>query len=512
MTLETIENNKRVAKNSLFLFFRMLITLVVSLYTSRVVLANLGIIDYGINNVVAGLVTMFTFATSSLAGGTQRFLTFAIGEKNFNKLQLIFSTAFFVHLIIAILVGLLILLVGYWFLTNKLNIPSNRMDAAQWIFFCSIVTIVLNIVQVPYMSCIIAHENMGVYAYMSIYEALAKLLIAFCLIISSIDRLKIYSLLMMLSQASSILFYCLYSIHKYPECQVRMIVDKKLLKSMIHYSGWDIIGCTGVMLNTQGINILLNMFFGPVVNAARAISVQVNGLALQLIWNFQMAVNPQIVKYYAAGQKEQMIRLIYNNARFAGLLILVIMIPLFFEIDFVLRLWLEKVPKDTTFFVKVILVQTFIQTMTRPIVKGLHATGEMRLFNLLSGGILLIIVPISWLLLKLKISLYLVLIIALIPWMIEPIIDLLLLRKYIGIGISFYYKYVYVNVFLIAIFSSVLPLLFYYQLDEGWIRFILVSLTSILGVVVLTYYFGLSKTVRQIVNEKIIRFITIIKK
>lgn len=307
----------------------MLLTLVVGLYTSRVVLANLGIIDYGINNVVAGLVTMFSFATSSLAGGTQRFLTFAIGERNFNKLQLIFSTAFFVHLIIAALIGLLILLVGYWFLVNKLDIPSDRMDAAQWVFFCSIVTIILNIIQVPYMSCIIAHENMKVYAYMSIYEALAKLLVAFCLIVSSVDKLKVYSLLMMLTQASSILFYCLYSIHKYQECRIHMTIDKKLLKSMTYYSGWDIIGCAGVMLNAQGINILLNTFFGPAVNAARAISVQVNGLALQLIWNFQTAVNPQIVKYYAAGQKEQMIRLIYNNARFAGLLILVIMIPLF---------------------------------------------------------------------------------------------------------------------------------------------------------------------------------------
>ena len=498
------ENNKRIARNTILLYVRMVITMCIGLFTSRIVLQNLGVVDYGINNVVAGMVTMFTFLNSTLATGTQRFITFALGERDIEKCKRTFSTTFVVHLVMAIALSFVILIGGLWFMNGQLSIPQERMDAAYWVFYTAIITILLNITQVPYMSTIIAHENMSVYAYMAIYDAVAKLIVAFSLMFSTVDNLKLFAILNLIISGTSILIYRIYCIKKYEECTVSWQVDKKLLKSILGFSGWNVFGCAAVIMNNQGVNILLNMFFGPIVNAARGISNRLNSIVLQLVQNFQTAANPQIVKYHAGGEDDRMINLILNNARYAGLLMAFVLVPLYVEAPFVLKIWLGEVPAETVFFTRIILIQSLIQTMSRPVVMGIHAVGNMKAVNILAGGNLLLILPATWIMLKLGIDLETVLIINIIPWLIEPMIEMVLLKKYIGFPIMRFYTYVYGNVLSISVISYILTLLVHRAISNEIAAFFAACSTSVIVSGCLIYYWGLNKTMRNTIKNKII--------
>jgi O-antigen/teichoic acid export membrane protein len=498
------QNNKRIAKNTLLLYIRMFITLVISLYTSRIVLQKLGVVDFGINNVIAGMVSMFTFLNGTLASGTQRFITFALGENDFEKEQSTFSTTFIIHLSLALIIGIGIFIGGLYFLDGKLTIPASRMDAAYWVFYCCVITVVLNITQVPYMSSIIAHEDMSIYAYMSIFDAFAKLGVAFALVFtSSIDHLKLYALLLAVVQMIDMIGYRFFCIYKYRECHVKAIFDKKLFKQIFVFSGWNILGCSAVLFNNQGFNMLLNVFYGPVMNAARGISNQVNNVASQFVGSFQTAVDPEIVKNYASNQIDKMNRLIYNNARFAGLLILYIIVPLMVELPFVLHLWLGKYPDQTVFFTRVILVQTLITSMGRSVVMGLHATGKMKMTNILAGGNLLMILPISYLLLKIHVSLNMIMIINLIPWLIETFIELVLMRNYVGLSLSMFYKFSYAVVFGIGLLLVFPLILICHFFSEGWLRLLINCMVSASWGGLLIYRYGLNDNMRKIIKAKL---------
>lgn len=498
------ENNKRIAKNTILLYVRMVITMCIGLFTSRIVLQNLGVVDYGINNVVASMVTMFTFLNSTLASGTQRFITFALGENDLEKSKKTFSTAFVVHFIMAVILTVVILLGGLWFMNGQLSIPQGRMDAAYWVFYTGIIAILLNVTQVPYMSTLLAHENMSVYAYMTIYDSIAKLIVAFSLMFSTVDNLKLYAVLNMIINGTNILIYRIYCKKTYEECTVTWHVDKPLLKSILGFSGWNVFGCAAVMLNNQGVNILLNIFFGPVINAARGIANQVNSIVLQFVNNFLTAANPQIVKYHAAKEDEKMLHLINNSSRYAGLLMLFFLLPLCFELKFVLKIWLGEVPDDTIAFTRIVLVQSLIQTMSRPIVAGIHADGRMKWPNILSGAVLLTILPVSWFLLKLGVNVYIVLLVGIIPWLMEAFITGSILGRYIGFSISEFYKYVYVNVIAIGIASSIPLFVISFYMEEGFVRFIILSTTSVIVSGTLIYYWSLDKTMRNTIKNKTI--------
>lgn len=497
------QNNRRIAKNTALLYVRMFITLAVALYTSRIVLEKLGVVDFGINNVVAGMVSMFTFLNGTLASGTQRFITFALGEGDKRKLCETFSTTFVIHFVLSVLIGAVILLGGLYFLNGRLVIPAERMEAAYWVFYCSVITVVLNITQVPYMSSIIAHEDMGVYAYMSIFDAVAKLGVAYALIVADIDRLKLYAVLMALVQVCDMVVYRLYCIRRYEECRVRKIFDKRLAKEVLSFSGWNIFGSTAVLLNNQGFNMLLNVFYGPVLNAARGISNQVNGVTSQFVNNFQTAVNPQIVKYYANGETDEMNRLIYNNARFSGLMVLYIIVPLMVELPFVLDIWLGKYPDETVFLTRVILLQTLITSMTRSVVMGLHATGRMKTVNLLSGTVLLLSLPLSYVLLKAGLSLHIVMAMTLLPWLAEAFIDLSLLRNYVGISRIVFYRRSYGMVLVTGSLMSAPLLMVCCGLGQGWQRFVLNVLISAGWGGLLIYRFGLTRNMRSAIKYKV---------
>lgn len=497
------QNNRRIAKNTALLYVRMFITLAVALYTSRIVLEKLGIVDFGINNVVAGMVSMFTFLNATLASGTQRFITFVLGEGNMRKLSVTFSTTLIIHFALSAIIGLVILVGGLYFLNGKLVIPAERMDAAYWVFYCSVITVVLNVTQVPYMSSIIAHEDMGVYAYMSIFDAVAKLGVAYALIIADVDRLKLYAVLMALVQLCDMMFYRLYCIRRYEECRFKLCFDKPLAKEVLGFSGWNILGCAAALLNNQGFNMLLNVFYGPMLNAARGISNQVNSVTSQFVNNFQTAVNPQIVKYYANDETDEMNHLIYNNARFSGLMVLYIIIPLMVELPFILKIWLDKYPDETVFLARIILLQTLITSMTRSVVMGLHATGKMKTANLLSGTILLLSLPFSYILFKMGVSLHMVMIATLLPWLMEAFIDLSLLRNYVGISREVFYKRSYGIVLILGVLMTA-PLIFICQgFSEGWLRLTINVFVSVAWGGFLIYRFGLTPNMREVVKNKV---------
>jgi len=488
----------------MFLYFRMLLTLVVGLYTSRVVLQTLGISDYGLYNVVGGIITLFTFINSTLATGTQRFMSYALGEQNFNKMKSVFSTAIYLQALFSLIIVIIAEVVGLWLLYNKMQIPEGRMDAAFWVFQFSIFATMVKMMEVPYMATLIAHERMNIYAYISIYDVVMKLLIVFMIQIVDYDKLILYAFLLFIVHISSALIYLFYCRSKYNETHSIVGFNKSTFKEIASFSGWNIFGCGAVALQGQGVNILLNMFFGTVVNAARGIAFQVNGIILQFVHNFQVAVNPQIVKLYASGQKDEMIKLVLNNSKFAAFLFLIIAIPAFVEIEFVLRIWLGEYPDYAPVFLRIIIVQSLIQTMTRPVVMAIHAVGKMKAVNITAGTVLLLILPVSYALLRLGCSPVTIFLVNIIPWLFEVFFDLFWLEKYIDFPMLKFYTKVYGVVFPVALLIVAVPLLAHIYLPfNGWIRFLIVCIISVVISVIAIYYLGLSKHMREAVSDKV---------
>lgn len=506
---EQASSNKRIAKNTLFMYFRMLIIIVVGLYASRIILATLGASDYGLFNVVGGIVVLLASINGTLATGTQRFLSFAIGESDEEQLKSVFSTAVLLHLLFAVIFLIIAETVGLWFLNVKMNIPEGREIAAFWVYQFSILSTVISIVQIPYMSALIAHEKMSIYAYMSIYDSVAKLLIIYLIQVAPLDKLIFYAGLIFVVGVTSALMYNLYCRRNFKECRLHPKLEKKIFKEMAVFSGWNMFGCVAVPAQTQGVNILLNIFFNTVVNAARGIAVHVNSMLIQFVGNFQTAVNPQIVKLYASGKKDEMIRLVINNSKFAGYLYLFIAVPLFVEVEFVLDIWLVDYPDYTIPFLRIILIQSLIQTLTRPVVMVVHAVGKMRDVNLTAGLALLLILPVTYFFLKLGVDPVTVFAINIIPWLLETFFELYFENKYIGFPIWGFYKNVYLVVLPIALIIGAVPYFAHMFLPlEGWSRFLVVCTLSVMISGVVIFYLGLSKHLRGLVVDKVKEFIS----
>lgn len=397
---ENLSNNKRIAKNTLLLYLRMFVIMATQLYTSRVVLSTLGVVDYGIYNVVGGVVAMFGFLNSAMATATQRFLTFELGKKNIDGQIKIFNTSIQIHLLLAIIIFVLAETVGLWFLNHKMVIPLDRIEAAQWVFHCSIISSLIVVMSVPFNASLIAHEKMSAFAYISIIEVFLKLLIVFVLMVLDIDKLKLYAVLLLFVQTIIILIYNSYCVRKFEEIQFRRIFDKGYFKKMITFSGWNILGVGANLCSGQGVNILLNMFFGPTVNAARAVTMQAMNAISQFSSNFMMAVNPQITKSYAVNNKEYLYDLIFKSSRVTFLLMSFLVIPLLFETPFILELWLKNVPEYTVHFFRLSLIIAIFDSLSLPLSQAIGATGNLKYYQITVGGLLLLILPVSYIFLK----------------------------------------------------------------------------------------------------------------
>ena len=411
----------------------MLLTLVVGLYASRVVLNVLGVSDFGVYNVVGGVVNMLAFLNVGMMGATQRFISFELGKKEDGRLNVVFSTAVMTHILISLIVFLLSEGIGLWILNYHLNIPVDRLYAANWVLQCSILTFIVSVLTVPYNSCIIAHEHMNVYAYISVAEALLKLGIVFCLIFVTFDHLVLYAVLVMFVQLIISFVYLVYSKKHFKECHFQYIYDKKLLKDIFSFAGWGMIGNTGFTLKDQGSNIILNLFFGTAVNAARGIATQVNNIILGFASNFSMAMNPQITKLYASGNIEESLKLIYSGSRLTFFLMSIIVVPFLINSDYVLKLWLGIVPEYTNEFVYIILIGSLIYSLAHTVASGIHATGNVKWLQISLASILLLELPIAYVILLFGGSPIQALLPSLLTIPLTLLARIIILKKYIPV-------------------------------------------------------------------------------
>lgn len=496
--------NKRIAKNTLLLYVRMLLTMAIGLYTSRVVLAELGISDYGLYSVVGGIATMFTFINGALNAGTQRFLTFELGRGNIVQLKKIFSTAIVIYTFLALLILFLAETVGLWFLLNKMNFEPGRLNAAIWVYQFSIIACMVSIIQVPFMAALVAHEKFDIYAYMSIYDAVMKLVIVFLLTFAPFDKLIFYASLILLVNISSAIIYNWYCRKHYDECRFVWGLDKNVFKRMFSFSAWDVVGSLASIGQLQGVNIVINMFCGTIVNAAYGIATTVNNIVMGFVNNFMMASNPQIVKTYAQNQLKEMFSLVINTAKMASYLLLIIGIPVFIEVEFLLELWLGEYPPYAPLFLRIILIQSWVQTLGTPTIRALHATGNIKLMNILVGSLLLMILPVTYFLLRSGASPEIVLCVNIIPWVIAIPIRLVLLYRYCKFPILSYIKKVILLGAAIAILCFFIPYIThtFFINDAGWREFLAVGFVSFTTSVIIIFTIGIPKSIRlQIIGK-----------
>lgn len=506
MSTQASYNNSRIAKNTLLLYFRMLLLMAVSLYTSRVVLSTLGVNDYGIYNVVGGFVGMFAFLNGAMSGCTQRFITIALGKGDEQNLRKVFSTCVITHGVIALLIFIVAETIGLWFVIEKLVIPADRMIAAMVVYQCSIVTTMIMIMSFPYNADIIAHERMSAFAYISIYEAFANLGIVYLLRICSIDRLVLYAILMLLIKASVIIIYRIYCKRQFKETVFHWIFDKSLLKEIVSFTGWNLWGGMAGTLMGQGINVLLNLFFGPAVNAARGLAVQVQSAVQLFATNFQTALNPQMMKTYAAGDLESMHMLLFRSAKFTFMLLLCLMLPLILEIDTVLRLWLKEVPEYTNTFVCLMLCIAMVDAVSNPFMTASAATGKVKIYQSVVGGILLSIVPIAYVALKLGAEPYMVFAVHLFVAVFAFVARLTIVKNLISLSVHMYIITVILPCLFVVTPSVIFALGVKYIFPQGLVYAFTVILLSFLSVVSFSFLFGLTRNERKFILSKIPTF------
>lgn len=505
--MSTSENNKRIAKNTLMLYIRMLITMVVGLFTSRIVLQTLGVEDYGIYAVVGGIVSMFTFLNGGMISATQRYLNFELGRGNQEQLSKVFSTSVQIHALISLIVLLLSETIGLWFLYEKLVIPAERLDAAFWVFQFSIVACVVNIISVPYNAVIVAHEKMSAFAYMSILDVVLKLLIVYLLYISPWDKLMVYAALLLCVGLLMCWIYARYCQKHFQEAHYRHHFDKALLKEMFSFSGWSLWGNLAAMLYSQGLNMMLNIFFGPVVNAARGIALQVQGVVQGFVGNFQMALNPQITKSYANGDLAQMHSLMFRSARFSFFLLFLLALPILLEANYILQLWLGKFPEDTVVFMRWIIGTSLIYTIANPCVIANQATGKVKVYQAVVGGILLLILPASYIALVLGAPAYSVFIVHFCVESIAQFSRMYMLRKLINLPLREYLNHIYLPIVIVVLVSILLPIYLHTQMLEGFLRLLCVGTMSVISAGCTVFFLGLTKGERSFFTSKIVQFL-----
>lgn len=496
-------DSKRAAKNTLMLYGRMFITMFIGLYTSRLVLQILGVSDYGLQNVVGGVISLFTFINGTLSDGTQRFLSFAIGKGDVAEAKKIFSATLSIHVLIALLICILTEVVGIYLIHNKMTIPEGRMDAALWVFHLSILSLFIGLSQVPFNASITSHEKMGAFAFLSIFDVVAKLIVLFIVKIIDGDKLIWLSSLNFFIGMTSLIISRTICIRWFEEARFHFGWDKKIYKEIFNFSAWNLMGSLAWTGSNSGINVLLNVFYGTVVNAARGIAGQVSGWTTKFVGGFQSALHPQIIKCYAAGQIEEMWSTAKNSALYSSYLILLIAIPVWLEVEPILDIWLGQVPEHTVFFARVVIIQTFIQSISRPFVAIVHATGKMKWPNLLSGSVLLLIVPVSYLFMKLGVSVETIFVINVIPWICEHGFNIFFTRRYTGVPSWEILTIVFRKALTILLFTVSITYIVQLQMNPGWQRVIVVFATSSILNFAIMYSWGIDKNTRN----KLLNFI-----
>lgn len=500
----TSENNKRIAKNTLLLYFRMFFMMVVSLYTSRVVLNVLGVEDYGIYNVVGGVVAMFSVLSGSLSSAISRFITYEIGKGEHEKLKKVFSSAVTVQLALGGIIVLVAETAGLWFLNTKMNIPAERMSAANWVLQFSVITFVINLVSVPYNAAIIAHERMSAFAYISILEVVGKLIIAYFITVSSIDKLTFYAILICLVAIIIRYIYGRYCRKHFEECTYHFILDKELLKNMFSFAGWNFFGNGAFLLNTQGVNVLMNIFFGVSVNAARGVASQVDAAMRQFINSFTTAVNPQIIKSYAIGDFSYMHSLVCRSAKFSSFLLIFFAVPIVLEANALFSFWLGDVPNDAVLFFQLGVMSTFVDgALANSLMTSMFATGNIKKYQMIVSSIGSMVFFLTWVFYYLGFNAYITYVIYFIIYSVILVVRLYLIKEAIHLPISMYVSKVIYRVVPVFVMSFMIPLLLLYILEPGLIRIVSVTMLSLLTTLFTAFIIGLTKGEKIFVLDKL---------
>lgn len=496
------KNAKRIVKNTLILYVRMFFQMAVTLYTSRVIISTLGVEDFGIYAVVGSAVTIFGVLSGNLNAATQRFITFELGKGKVSRIVEVFNTSIIVHLILAIIILLAGESVGLWFLNTHMSIDPSRIYAANWVYQCSLFSFVVSLTAIPYSAAIIAHERMKHLASIGILDVFLKLISVLILPFLSYDKLIVYAIFILIAAVVVTITYASYCYRFLPNCSFRLCFNKNLLFQILSFAGWNFIGASSNILMTQGVNILLNIYFGVVVNAAQGIARQVQNAVGLFIQNFMIALNPQITKSYSGGDHSSMLNLVIQGTRFSFYLIFILSLPLFIETEMILRVWLKVVPQYAVILVRLGLIFTVLQALSNTLITAMLATGDIKKYQMIVGGLQMLNFPLTYLAFELNSPPYAALIIAIVLSCCCLAARLILLKGMIGLPVREYMNNVLLNVSIVSILSMIVPLLLYFNMTFGWMRLIVVSSTAFISTLSIVYVFGLSCDERLLVQEK----------
>lgn len=473
----------------------------------------LGVEDYGTYNVVGGVVTMFGFFNGAMSSATQRFLSFDLGRKDYVQLRKTFNATQLIHIGIALLIFVLAETIGLWFVNTQLNLPEDRMEAARWVYHFAVLSFMISIIQVPYNSILIARERMSVYAYMSILEVLLKLLIVFMLTWIAFDKLKLYGILLFAVSFIMAFIYRIYCLKQFDETRFELVKDRALYKTLISYSGWNLFGNIAAVAKGQGVSIILNIFFGTVVNAAQGVANQVFAAINSFVSNFQMASNPQIIKSYASDDKAYMTNLIIRTSKFSFYLLFILTLPVMLEIEYILKIWLKLLPDYTAVFTILILINALIDTVSGPLMTALQATGKIKVYQSVVGILLILILPISYLFFRFgfppESTFYVSICVAIMAFIFRV---LLTKRQIPEFSIRQFLQEIVIRNIPVVLLSILIPWLIRINIQVGFTRLVIVTLTSLSISTIAIYLIGLKRTEQTFVRNAMTAFVTKIKR
>jgi len=490
-------DNKKIAKNTIFMYIRMIVNILIGFYTSRVILQVLGVSDFGIYNAVGGIVALFIFLNSAMTEATQRFLSFELGTGNQQKLAHTFSMCLNVHILISVIIVIIGEIIGLWLLYNKMVIPENRMHTAFWVFQFSIFASVFNVTQVPYTACLNAHEDFNIYALFQILKSVATLFFVILLKFMDGDKLWWYALFVLIVQLGFVVANRIYDVRSYKECRYRFVWDKSLFYRLFSYTSWSLAGQMSNTLADQGINLLMNMFFGPAVNAARGIAIQVQNSVSSLVWNFQGASIPQIVKLYAKGERESYIKLVNSSSKVSFFIFYLMVVPICFEMHMLLHIWLGQTTEYMILFSILVLLNVLTAAFGGTLVFLIQATGKIRNFQLFSTISNLIVFPLTYLLYKIGYSAYISYILIFVSRILIDLYTFHLARKLADYPMQSYYTNVILPEMVVSVAGIIVPFFLYVSIDEGIVRLILTFTISILLNTIFILYLGFNRNERK---------------
>lgn len=494
--------NKTIFKNTLYLYLRMIITMLVSFYTSRVLLDVLGENDYGLYNVVGGVVVIIAFINKAMSTSSLRYITFEIGKKDFKRLKIVLNSSLHVHGIISLIILVIGETIGLWFFYNVLNISPERYYAAFWVYQFSLLSTVISILNVPYLTLIIANEKLNFYSLVSIIEVLLKLIFVFVIANTAIDKLVLFSFLMFFSTLIVFFIYKIYCNRQYKESKFLFQINKPTIISMLKFASWNLFGNLASVTYTQGLNVILNIFYGTAINAARGIAVQVQSAVAQFVGNFQTSLNPQITKSFAKKDLNDMYYLLFKSSKYSFLLLFIIVVPIIFRTEQLLSIWLKTIPDNTIVFVRIILIITLIDTLANPIMTSVAATGKVKYYQIIVGSVLLLILPFSFLSLKMGYRPESVFYIHLFFSVIAQCIRLFFINKLIKLSIRMYLKEVIYPIVIVSM-SSFIIYLFHTVFHKDLFGLLFFGLCTMLIISFFIYSFALNLKERVFIKNLI---------